>query len=124
MAASRTTNSTISKSHARQGITILTALSVADPTNAIYSRNLAIYEEKLGDAFARSGADRNSLTAQRTRSWSDARGAYEKAGEIFSNLRDHGTLPPADASQPQKVALRTADCQRAIEQLAAAGNSR
>src|SRR4029077_2312223 len=63
-------------SHARQGITILTALSVADPTNAIYSRNLAIYEEKLGDAFARSGADLNALTTQRTRAWSDARGAY------------------------------------------------
>jgi eukaryotic-like serine/threonine-protein kinase len=110
--------------HARQAITIVTALLSADPTNAIYSRNLAIYEEKLGDAFARSGADRNALTVQRTRAWSDARGAYEKAEEIVSNLRDHGTLPPADAGQPQKFATRTADCQRAIEQLTSASRSR
>jgi eukaryotic-like serine/threonine-protein kinase len=109
---------------ARQGITIVTALLAADPTNAIYSRNLAIYEEKLGDAFACSGADRNALTAQRTRAWTDARRAYEKAEEITSNLRDHGTLPPADAGQPQKFATRTADCQRAIEQLTAASSLR
>ena len=56
--------------------------------------------------------------------WSDARGAYEKAGEIFSTLRDHGTLPPADADQPQKFATRTADCQSAIEELTTAGSSR
>ena len=105
---------------ARQGIAIVTALSAADPTNAIYSRNLAIYEEKLGDAFARSGADAHAPTAQRTRAWSDARAAYEKAGRIFSNLRDLGTLPPADADQPQKFTTLTAGCQRAIDQLTAA----
>ncbi len=110
--------------HARQAITITTALLNADPTNAIYSRNLAIYEEKLGDACARSGADENTPTAQRIRAWSDARETYKKAGEIFSNLRDHGTLPPADADQPQKFTARTADCQRAIEQLTATDNSR
>jgi tetratricopeptide (TPR) repeat protein len=109
---------------ARQGIAILTTLSGSDPTNAIYSRNLAINEEKLGDAFARSGADTHAPTAQRTHAWSDARAAYEKAGAVFSNLRDHGTLPPADAGQPQKFATRTADCQRAIEQLTAASNPR
>jgi serine/threonine protein kinase len=110
--------------HTRQAITIVTALLRADPTNAICSRNLAIYEEKLGDAFARSGGDRNALTAQRTRAWSDARQAYEKAEEIVSNLRDQGTLPPADADQPQKFATRTADCQRAIEQLTAPSRPR
>jgi len=109
--------------HARQAITIVTARLSADPTNAIYSRNLAIYEERLGDAFARSGADKNAPTAERIHAWLDARGAYEKAGGIFSVLRDRGTLPPADADQPQKFVAHTADCQRAIEQLTAASNS-
>ena len=63
-------------------------------------------------------------TTQRTRAWSDARESYEKAGEIFSNLRDHGTLPPADADQPQKFATLSAECQRAIDQLTAASSSR
>ena len=109
---------------ARQGITILTALSAADPTNAIYSRNLAIYEEKLGDAFARAGADKNSSSAQRIRAWSDAGESYEKAGAIFCELRDHGTLPPADADKPQKFTTLTADCQRAIDELKMVSNVR
>jgi tetratricopeptide (TPR) repeat protein len=108
---------------ARKGITILTTLLTADPTNVIYSRNLAVYEEKLGDACARSGADKNAPTVERIRAWSDARETYKKAGQIFSNLRDHGTLPPADAALPQKLATRTSDCQQAIKQLTPANNS-
>ncbi len=110
--------------HAREAITIVTALLSADPTNAIYSRDLAIYEERLGDAFARSGGDNNAPAAERTRAWSEARGTYEKAGRIFSTLRDSGTLPPADADQPKKLSMRVADCQRAIDQLASASKSR
>jgi tetratricopeptide (TPR) repeat protein len=109
---------------ARQGITILTALSAADPTNAVYSRNLAVYEEKLGDAFARSGADNNGPTAQRSRAWSDARDSYKKAEAIFTTLRDHGTLPPADAGQPQKLAALVIRCEQAVQQLTAANTSR
>ncbi len=105
---------------ARQGITIVTTLSAADPTNAIYSRNFAIYEEKLGDAFARSGADKNGPTAQRTRAWSDARESYAKAEAIFTTLRDHGALPPADADQPQKLAALVIRCEQAVQQLTAA----
>ncbi len=109
---------------ARQGILILTALSSADPTNVIYSRNLAIDEEKLGDAFAHAGADKNSPRTQRIRAWSDARESYEKAGAIFSELRDHGTLPPADADMPHKFTTLTADCQRAIDELGMVSNIR
>jgi tetratricopeptide (TPR) repeat protein len=106
--------------HAQQAITIVTALLSADPTNAVYSRNLAVYEERLGAAFARSGAAKDAPTAQRINAWSDARETYQKALEIVSNLRDHGTLAPADADLPQKLATHLADCQRAIEQLAVA----
>lgn len=88
---------------ASQGITIVTALSSADPTNAAYSRNLAIYEEKFGDAFARSAADNSRPTAHRTQAWSEAREAYEKAEKIFSTLSDHGTLAPADAGAPKNL---------------------
>jgi serine/threonine protein kinase len=109
---------------AQKGIVILSSLLTADPTNVIYSRNLAICEEKLGDACASSGADKNAPTAERIRAWSDARETYKKAGQIFSDLRDHGTLPPADAALPQKLATRTSDCQQAIKQLTPANDSR
>ncbi|MGI8956668.1 MAG: protein kinase domain-containing protein [Chthoniobacterales bacterium] len=104
---------------ARQGITIMTTLLGADPTNAIYSRNLAIDEERLGDAFARSGADNSRPTAHRAQAWSEARGAYQKAEQIFSTLRDHGTLPPADAGAPQKFADLIIRCGQAMQQLSA-----
>jgi hypothetical protein len=109
---------------ARQGILILTTLLSADPTNVIYSRNLAIDEEKLGDAFARSGANKNSAKTQRTRAWSAARESYEKAGAIFSALRDRGTLPPADIGMPGKFTALAADCQRAIDELGVVSNTR
>ncbi len=123
-ALSATGNATRAVEQARQGILILTTLSSADPTNVIYSRNLAIDEEKLGDAFAHAGADKNAPRAQRTRAWSDARESYEKAGAIFSALRDHGTLPPADADMPRKLTALTADCQRAIDALEVVSNTR
>ena len=123
-ALSATGDSARAVDQARQGIRILTALSSADPTNAIYSRNLAIDEEKLGDAFAHSGADKNSSKTQRTRAWSNARESYEKAGAIFSALRDRGTLPPADADMPRKFSSLTADCQRAIDELEVVSNTR
>ncbi len=103
--------------HARHGITIVTALAAADPTNAMYSRNLAIYEERLGDAFARSGADKNGPIPQRALAWSEARESYQKAATIFSALRDHGTLPPADADKPQKLAALRVSCEQAARQL-------
>ena len=110
--------------HARQGIAIVTALLSADPTNVIYSRNLAVEEEILGDAFARSGKNKNTPNDKRIRAWADARETYEKAGMIFTSLRDHGTLPPADADEPQKFATLSVECQRAIEQLTDASSSR
>ncbi|MGH7937895.1 MAG: tetratricopeptide repeat protein, partial [Chthoniobacterales bacterium] len=108
--------------HARQGIAILTALQSTDPTNVIYSRNLAIHEERLGDAFARSGADKSKPAAQRTEAWSEARASYEKAETIFSTLRDHGTLPPADTGEPQKFADLIVRCEQAVKELTASSD--
>ena len=108
---------TMAVDHAREGITIVTALSAADPTNAIYSRNLAIYQERLGDALARSGADKSKLATQRIEAWTEARESYEKARTIFSTLRDHGTLSPADASEPQKFANLIVHCGQAVQDL-------
>jgi serine/threonine protein kinase len=110
---------------ARRGIAIVTALLAADPTNAIYSRNLATYHNKLGDVFARAGADKNAPATERLRSWSEARSSYEKAHQIFSDLQAQGTLPPADAAdQPKEFARRMSDCEEAIKQLTAPSSSR
>jgi len=105
---------------ARQGLAIIEELAAADPSNAIYSRNVALCQEKLGDAWARSGAESGAPAGQRIRAWSEARDWYKKSDEIFSDLRARGTLTPTDADKPQELALRGADCNRAIGQLTAA----
>ena len=105
--------------HARQSIEIVSALLTADPTNAVYSRNFAAYQNKLGDIFARAGGDKNVAIAERLRAWSEAQRSYEKAHQMFSDLEDHGTLPPADgAEQPKEFARRMSESQEAIKQLA------
>ncbi len=103
--------------HGRQGFEIFTALAAADPSNAVYARNVALCAEKLGDAFARSGAEAGAPVAQRISAWSEARGWYGRARDIFTNLRARGTLAPADVDQPQRFAQRAADCDRALQQL-------
>ena len=111
--------------HARQGIAIVTALLSADPTNAVYSRNLAGFIDQLGDAYARSGADENTAVPERIRAWSEARDSYEKAHEMFSDLQKRGTLPSADATeQPKEFARRMSNCEEALKQLAAVQNAR
>ena len=111
--------------HARQGIAIITALGSADPTNAVYSRNLAGFIDQLGDAYARSGADEGTALPERVRDWSEARNSYEKAHEIFSDLQKRGTLPSADAAeQPKEFARRMSNCEEALKQLATAHNTR
>jgi hypothetical protein len=54
----------------------------------------------------------------------EARGWYQKAGAIFSSLRDRGTLMPTDADKPKELSDPSAECARAIEQLTAANGSR
>ncbi len=105
---------------ARQGLAIFQALATADPSNAIYSRNVALCEEKLGDALARSGANSGAPDAQRIAALSEARGWYQKAGEIFLHLRERGTLTPTDVDKPKELGGRVAECERAVEELKAA----
>jgi hypothetical protein len=116
-------NPTEAVEQARQGLAIFQELAAADPSNAIYSRNIALCEEKLGDAFARSGADSSVADAQRIAAWSEARGWYQKADEIFRHLRERGTLTPIDADTPKELSGRVAECEWAVAQLTVANGS-
>jgi hypothetical protein len=113
-------NPTEAVEQARQGRSIFQELAAADPSNAIYSRNVALCDEKMADAFARSAADSGAPGAHRIEAWSDARGWYQKAEQIFVHLREHGTLTPTDADKPKELSARIVGCERAVEQLAGA----
>jgi tetratricopeptide (TPR) repeat protein len=103
--------------HAQRALSILQELSAADPGNVVYSRNIGLCYEKLAAAFQRLGADGSRSREQRTTDWREARNWYGKAWEVFSDLRDRGTLMPADSGQPMKFETKMRECDEAISSL-------
>lgn len=103
--------------HAERALSILQGLSAADPTNAVYQRNVALCYEKFGEIHSRLGIDRVRSITQRNKDWTEARNSYRKGLEVFSKLRERGTLMPADVEQPGTFASKIQECERALAQL-------
>ncbi|HEX5491216.1 MAG TPA: protein kinase [Candidatus Udaeobacter sp.] len=110
-------SSTEAVDHAQHALSLLQELSAADPDNVVYSRNIGLCYEKLAAVFQRLGADESRSRAQRTKDWTEARAWYEKASRLFSELRDRGTLMPADSEQPAKFENKVRECDAAISSL-------
>src|SRR4030095_6034081 len=83
--------------YAGRSLSILQQLSAADPTNVVYSRNIGLCYEKFARALRHLGSDENRPHAERIKDWTDARSWLEKALRLFSDLRNRGTLMPADS---------------------------
>jgi serine/threonine protein kinase/tetratricopeptide (TPR) repeat protein len=103
--------------HARQSLSILQGMSAADPTNVVYQRNLGLCYEKFAQSYARMGEDEKHPLAQRTKDWTEARSWYRKGAELFSALRDRGTLMPADSEEPNKFSAKVRECDNAVARL-------
>jgi len=103
--------------HAQQALSILEQLSAADPTNAVYLRNIGLCYENSASALARLAADETISRAQRIKYWNEARSRFEKALGLFSDLRNRGTLMPADSWQAAKFEAKIRECDTAIAQL-------
>jgi eukaryotic-like serine/threonine-protein kinase len=116
-ALTATGSTTEALDHARNALSILQQLSAADPTNAVYLRNIGLCYEKLGAAFVSLGADNNRVRTQRVTDWTEARGWFEKALRLFSDLRGRGTLMPADSGQTSKFQRKIRECDEAIFRL-------
>jgi hypothetical protein len=59
-------------------------MGVAEPTNAVYLRNIGLCYENSANAVARLAADETRSHAQRTKDWNKARSWFEKAlGSLF-----------------------------------------
>jgi non-specific serine/threonine protein kinase/serine/threonine-protein kinase len=116
-ALTATGSSTEALDHAQNALSILQQLSAVDPTNAVYSRNIGLCYEKLAVACERLGADQKRSSAQRIGDWTEARGWFERALHLFSDLRDRGTLMPADFEQTVKFQRKIRECEEAISRL-------
>ena len=72
----------------------------------------------LAEALSHLAADQTRSKTQRIKDWNEARSWFEKALDLFSELRNRGTLMPADSGQTAKLAVKIRECDNAIAQLA------
>jgi eukaryotic-like serine/threonine-protein kinase len=103
--------------HAEHSLSILQQLSTGDPTNVVYSRNIGLCYEKFAAALTHLGSDKTRLPEKRIKDWSEARSWLEKALRIFSELRDRGTLMPADSEKPQQLRKKIQECDYTVASL-------
>ena len=102
---------------ARQALSILQQLSAADPTNAVYSRNIGLCYEISAEALSHLAAEETRSKTERIKDWNEARSWFEKALNLFFELRRRGTLMPADLGQTEKFAAKIRECDTAIADL-------
>jgi non-specific serine/threonine protein kinase/serine/threonine-protein kinase len=93
---------------AQQGIKIEEALVASAPTNVAAQNTLALLYRQLGDSAAALGAKGTK------QNWSAARDAYQKALDIYQDMKSKGTLSSADAGKPDEVAAEIAKCDAAL----------
>src|SRR6185369_15040965 len=93
---------------AQQGIKIDEALVASSPTNVSAWNTLALLYRQLGDSDAALGAKGGK------NSWSVAKDAYQKALNVYQDMKSKGTLSPADAGKPDELAKEIAKCDAVI----------
>jgi len=94
---------------AQQGIKIEEVLIASSPTNVTARTTLALLDRQLGDAYA-APAEKGGKPQ-----WNAAREAYQKALDIYQDLKSKGTLSAADAGKPDELAKEIAKCDAAIK---------
>ena len=100
----------------QKSLEIFRELSVSDPTNAVYLRNLGYCYEKLAQAKEHIALAGQSSSMQ-SRQWTEARDWYQKAFDVFTNLKSQGTIKPVDAEKIEKLSAKITDCQNAAARL-------
>jgi tetratricopeptide (TPR) repeat protein len=94
----------------RQAITIREQLSAKDPENSEARAELASSYAKLGQAYIAMALNPKPPSANRAEQWREARSWLQRSLKIWIIMRNNGTLPGSDASQPDSVATQIARC--------------
>ena len=84
-------------------------LVASSPTNASARTTLALLYRQLGDSHAALGAKGSK------QQWSAAKDAYQKALDIYQDMKSKGTLSGVDAAKPDELAKEIAKCDAALE---------
>jgi serine/threonine protein kinase len=98
----------------REGLEIREKLYAADPTNPRRKDTIANSYVQLGEAEAILGMNPRVPPARRTRHWREARSWYQRAFEIYNDLRAKGALRGKDSGEPERIAREIAKCDAAL----------
>ena len=73
----------------------------------------------LGDAYSALAASEPPRPDERQQYWREARGVYVRSLEIWQASLSRGTLTGEDATKPQTVVQRIAECDAALRAVSA-----
>jgi len=102
----------------RQAITIREQLSAKDPENAEARAELASSYAKLGQAYAAVASNPKIRLAGRAERWREARSWLQRSLKLWTIMRENGTLPGSDASEPDNIATQIARCDSELKKFA------
>jgi len=88
--------------------------AVDDPNNAVERSLRAQAFADLGDAYSALATSEPLHAHERQQYWREARGVYVRSLEICQASLSRGTLTGKDATKPQAVAQRIAECDAAL----------
>jgi hypothetical protein len=94
---------------AQRGIKIDEALVASSPTNVSARNTLAQLYRQLGDsdvALAAKGSNQQ---------WGAAKEAYQRALDIYQDLKNKGTLNAADTNKPDELVKEIAKCDAVLK---------
>ena len=103
--------------HSSQAVAGIERIIAADPGNATYIRNGALFYKMAGNAHAAMASREASDAAARLAHWADAQTAYEKARKLFSDLSAQGVVRTEDRDMLEKLAADIARCKEAATPL-------
>jgi tetratricopeptide (TPR) repeat protein len=102
----------------RQAIKIREQLSAKDPENAEARAELASSYAKLGQAYIALASNARIRPANRAEKWREARASLQTSLKLWTIMRDNGTLPGSDKSQPGGIAIQIARCDSELKKFA------
>jgi len=103
----------------QQARSILETAFQANPKNTTAARYLAVVYSQVGKCQTLLGSEHNLSARQRIDHWQDARDFYQKGLDIWQDLKNKGTLSPADSAKPAEVSADLAKCDDALKKFEA-----
>ena len=101
----------------RKALSILEASTLADPNNTSARSSLAETCNNLGDTHAKLASMAKLSTNNRVENWRAAQGSFQRARQIWLDMRQRGSLDSRFQQEPERLAAEIAKCEGAISKL-------